>query len=196
MKINLIVALCEDGGIGMSGSMPWNIKEDMKHFYNTTTKSGVNAVVMGRKTWDSLNHNPLKNRFNFVLTREIDTINTLNYNNVLACSSIDEILNYCNLKEPGKFDNLWVIGGTQIYNAFLDYRCSHVNEDTCIIDTCIIDACIITYINKEYECDTYFPIHKIKADWYMTEQTTLNEYATIQYWRHAVPSLPALDYQI
>lgn len=179
MRVNLIVAVCKNNGIGMAGSLPWYIKEDMKHFYNTTIGNGNNAVVMGRKTWDSLKGKPLKNRFNFILTRntsEIQHINSLNYNNVLAFSSINNMLNYCN---SNTFDELWVIGGSQIYNEFLNMR------NICDKDS-ICDMCVITYIDKVFECDTFLERKEIDNKWHMTNQKEINEYTVIQYWKRII----------
>ena len=33
MNYNIIVAICENNGIGYNNSLPWNIKEDLKIFY-------------------------------------------------------------------------------------------------------------------------------------------------------------------
>ena len=79
MKFNLIVAVCgKSFGIGNNGQLPWRLKSEMKHFASTTTTtkdtSKRNAVIMGRKTWDSIprKFRPLKNRLNLVLSRQND----------------------------------------------------------------------------------------------------------------------------
>ena len=62
---NIISAVLKrNNGIGKNNQLPWkHIKEDMSFFYKTTTtkKPFVNAVIMGRKTWNSLpdKHKPL-----------------------------------------------------------------------------------------------------------------------------------------
>ena len=79
MKFNLIVAACGKSlGIGLNGELPWKLKSEMKYFAETTTKTKdfdkMNAVIMGRKTWESipLKFRPLKNRFNVILSRQAD----------------------------------------------------------------------------------------------------------------------------
>jgi dihydrofolate reductase len=168
MKINLIVAHCKSRGIGLSGSLPWNIKKDMAHFYKTTIGDGNNAIVMGRKTWDSLNNKPLKNRLNFVISRnetEVNNINLLGFNNVKAFTSIDELLNYVDYKF---LSELWIIGGSQIYNEFIKNYSS------------IIDNCVITYIDREIECDVFFP--ELSNLWYITKKINIEDDVCIQYW--------------
>ena len=49
-------------------------------------------------------------------------------------------------KTTTKYETIWVIGGTQIYNSFMNN-----GEKTDII----IEEYYITYIDKDYECDTY-----------------------------------------
>ena len=48
------------------------------------------------------------------------------------------------------YDEIWIIGGTQIYNIF-------VNENMGKDNNIIINEFAITYIYKYYECDTFFP---------------------------------------
>ena len=58
-----------------TGSIPWRIKNDLKFFKqitsNVTNNEKRNAVIMGRKTWESIpdKFRPLPNRLNIVLTR-------------------------------------------------------------------------------------------------------------------------------
>ena len=54
MKILMIVAMDEQGNIGYNGSLPWKLSADMSRFRTLTIADGFNAVIMGRKTWDSL----------------------------------------------------------------------------------------------------------------------------------------------
>ena len=79
MKFNLIVAACGKSlGIGLNGELPWKLKSEMKYFAEKTSKTKdidkINAVIMGRKTWESipLKFRPLKNRFNVILSRQAD----------------------------------------------------------------------------------------------------------------------------
>ena len=64
--IAIIVARAANGVIGRGGKLPWHISEDLKRFKRLTMGS---AMVMGRKTFDSL-PGLLPGRRHIVLTRD------------------------------------------------------------------------------------------------------------------------------
>ena len=74
MKLAMIVAMDEDGCIGQQGDLPWRLKSDMLRFKSLTEADGFNAVIMGRKTWDSLPeaYRPLPERVNIVMSRDME----------------------------------------------------------------------------------------------------------------------------
>ena len=65
-KVYLVAALAANGVIGRQGRLPWHLPEDLKHFRRLTLG---HPVIMGRKTWESLNGKPLPGRDNIVVTR-------------------------------------------------------------------------------------------------------------------------------
>lgn len=73
--LQLVVAVERSGGIGKAGTLPWSLPGDMAYFRELTSKTRdparQNAVIMGRKTWESIpdKHRPLKGRLNIVLSR-------------------------------------------------------------------------------------------------------------------------------
>ena len=105
-----IAAVDRKGAIGRGGKLPWHYSEDMKFFRETTTG---NAVVMGRKTWLTIGK-PLKNRLNIVLSRDssIEPQESL-----LVFSDIESVVSFSNSLAT----ELFVIGGAQIYEAFLPH---------------------------------------------------------------------------
>ena len=105
-----IVAVDRKGAIGKRGKLPWHYSSDMKFFRETTTG---HAVVMGRKTWLTLGK-PLKNRLNIVLSRD-STIEP--DESLLVLTDIDSVISLNNSLTT----DLFVIGGAQIYSAFLPY---------------------------------------------------------------------------
>jgi dihydrofolate reductase len=105
-----IAAVDRKGAIGKGGKLPWHYSADMKFFRETTTG---HAVVMGRKTWLTLGK-PLKNRLNIVLSRDpsIEPQESL-----LVLTDIDSVISL----NHSLATDLFVIGGAQIYTAFLPH---------------------------------------------------------------------------
>jgi len=70
------VAFDSQYGMGKNGQLPWVIPQDLKHFKEISTAvinpANKNAVIMGRKTWESLpeKFRPLPGRVNVVLSKE------------------------------------------------------------------------------------------------------------------------------
>tara|TARA_Y100000816_G_C26096992_1_gene580720 strand:+ start:411 stop:929 length:519 start_codon:yes stop_codon:yes gene_type:complete len=136
MSFKIIVATCNDNGIGFNNKLPWeHIKEDMKLFSKLTIGNGNNSIIMGRKTFDSIGK-PLKNRTNIILSNTLD----FDEENLISFDNIHYILEYCKQK---KFHENWVIGGETIYKQFL-----HLN---------LVDQIYQTKIFNNYSCDTFFP---------------------------------------
>ncbi len=105
MQIHLIMARARNGVIGKGGALPWHLPEDLAHFKAKTLGC---PVIMGRKTWDSLppRFKPLPGRRNIVLSRgDLGGISGL-----FPSSSLHEALQLCEQSE-----NVWVIGGADIY---------------------------------------------------------------------------------
>ena len=63
--LSLIVARARNGAIGRAGAIPWDVPEDLKSFQRETLGG---AVIMGRKTWESLPVKPLPRRLNIVVS--------------------------------------------------------------------------------------------------------------------------------
>jgi dihydrofolate reductase len=135
--LNMIVAYSKNRGIGLKNKIPWQISSDMIRFKALTTGYNNNSVIMGRKTWESLNFKPLRNRNNIIIST---TMNPLNSQNINVFKTIEEANEYCKLN---KFDENWVIGGSEIYNEYL-------KRD-------IVHKIFVTNINIDCKCDTFFP---------------------------------------
>ena len=105
-----IAAVDRKGAIGKGGKLPWHYSADMKFFRETTTG---HAVVMGRKTWLTIGK-PLKNRLNIVLSRDA---NIEPQESLVVFSDIESALSFSRSLST----DLFVIGGAQIYKAFLPH---------------------------------------------------------------------------
>ena len=68
--VGMIWAQSRAGIIGDGATTPWHLPEDLQHFKTTTMGA---PVIMGRRTWDSLNpkFRPLPGRRNIVLSRSV-----------------------------------------------------------------------------------------------------------------------------
>lgn len=117
MRTCLIAAVSKNGFIGVNGDLPWRVKSDMMRFKHLTVGDGgeVNAVIMGRKTWDSLPdaHRPLSDRINIVLTKQIgwekDGAETAFYPGQAMEIAFAE-----------GCEEAWIIGGAGTYAAMFD----------------------------------------------------------------------------
>jgi dihydrofolate reductase len=69
MILSLIVAASTNNVIGINNQLPWHLPVDMRYFKNTTW--GM-PVIMGRKTFESMDNKPLRGRMNIVITRQKD----------------------------------------------------------------------------------------------------------------------------
>jgi dihydrofolate reductase len=141
MPINGIVARCNDNGIGINNTLPWRLSQDLKYFQGLTTGRGRNAIIMGKNTWNSAGF--LKNRDHFILSTTLKLDYMRGRNRVKTFTSIDELMRYISSTLSRDYDNIWIIGGSQIYKSFM-----HTNT---------IDSMYITDIDDKYDCDCYFP---------------------------------------
>lgn len=109
MTIALIWAESKNGIIGKENTLPWHLPNDLKYFRSLTQG---NAVVMGRKTFESLENKPLPNRENFVLTRQMDFSAP---EGVHVLHSVEQL---ASLKDS---EQVFVIGGAEIYQSAIAY---------------------------------------------------------------------------
>jgi dihydrofolate reductase len=167
----IIVATTHNNGIGVNGSLPWKNITDMKYFKNITTQrideQKINAVIMGRKTFESLKYKPLPNRLNICITSL--TANSAKHlfgtgdnKNILFFNSLENSLKYLSDKQ---IENIFVIGGAMLYKEA-------INHKDC-------DVLLINRINCNIDCDTFFP--EIDSTKYLLaaannlDETVLNE---------------------
>lgn len=116
--ITIIAAVSLNGviGLGNSNSLPWQGKypEDMK-FFRETTKDSV--VIMGRKTFESMNSKPLPKRKNIVVSRNANPLVAIDSNIFEFAVSLSEAI------DKAKIENkeIFIIGGSSIYEEGLKF---------------------------------------------------------------------------
>lgn len=151
--VSIIVACDPHGVIGKENKLPWRCKEDLQLFRKTTLN---HAVIMGRKTWDSIPRKPLDNRANLVISRtrwdsrpdesiffygSIDvairsTKNAVKYSDMYGTHTNLSLKQYAD-------KDIFIIGGAQTYKQALDMN--------------LVDRIIMSTMNKVYDGDVKFP---------------------------------------
>ncbi|GAB4837885.1 hypothetical protein Ancab_039831 [Ancistrocladus abbreviatus] len=145
----VVVAATREMGIGKDGKLPWRLPSDLKIFKDITLTASdpgkKNAVIMGRKTWESIpiKYRPLPGRLNCVLTRATRS-DIGATEDVITCGSMVSALELL-AADPYRLliEKVFVIGGGQILREAL-------NAPLC-------EAIHITEIETSVECDTFIP---------------------------------------
>jgi dihydrofolate reductase len=128
-RITLVVAVSENGVIGLKGGLPWRLPADLAHFKTVTMG---HPVIMGRKTWESIGR-PLPGRTNVVVSGQPGyeapgCIVASSFESALAAASDTEA------------DEVMIIGGSALYAAALPRA----------------DRILLTRVHTVIEGDTFF----------------------------------------
>lgn len=140
--IAIIVAVDENMGIGTNGGLLCHLPNDLKHFKQITTG---HAIIMGRKTYESLPKGALPNRINIVITSSEED----NFPECIVVRSVEEALSVSN-----NLEKVFIIGGGELYRSTIH----------------LADSLYLTCIHNKFEnADTFFP--KIDFnDWLLTDE--------------------------
>jgi dihydrofolate reductase len=138
-----VVAADEKRGIGRNNHLPWpRLKADIAHLKRITSATrepgARNAVIMGRRTWDSIArpYRPLVDRLNVVVSRSTPALPE----GVVGAGSLDEALAKSMAAEV---ESVYVLGGGQLFaEAITDARC---------------EVIYYTRILGRFDSDTQFP---------------------------------------
>ena len=128
--IRIMVAYDRLRGIAKQGFQPWNIPEDEAYFASYTKQFGATLLV-GSTTLKVMG-GPLPGRTNYVLTSQNTPIE-----GATIVNNLEEFL-----KQFHDTD-LWVIGGTMVYDQCLELG--------------VIDEIYATAIDADFGCDQFFP---------------------------------------
>ena len=155
MIVSLIVAVDNNGGIGIRGRLPWKLSSDLRRFKKLTMG---HHIIMGRKTYQSIGR-PLPGRTTIVLTRNKDFF----ADGCLLAASLGEALA---LAEKHGEQEAFVIGGGEIFQEIIDRA----------------DRIYLTRVITVMEADTFFPVLR-PDDWEVVESSyhfadDENEYAS------------------
>lgn len=115
--LRLIACIDAARGIGRAGDLLARVPADMAHFRRLTMGG---AVVMGRRTWESLPRRaPLAGRANLVLSRTLTACRAAGF---AVCANVADLWARLGaLRYEGRVSSLWCIGGVEVYAALLPY---------------------------------------------------------------------------
>ena len=147
MKISIIVAVAENGIIGLDNRLIWRLSDDLKNFKRLTYG---HFIIMGRKTYESIGK-PLPGRTNIILTRDI----SYDVKDCVVLRSIDEALTYSASK---KQEEVFIIGGAQIYKETID----------------IANKLYLTKVYASPHGDAYFPTIDF-SNWNEISRTSISQ---------------------
>jgi len=173
MILSIISGIANNNEIGRKNELLWNLPIDMKHFRETT--SG-HPVIMGQRTFESLGigadgkpGKPLPNRRNIILTLDKEYKRD-DAEVVYSIEELDELLKNTTEKD----EELFIIGGGQIYKLFIEKS----------------DRLYITHVNAEFsDADTFFPIidplkwQKVKEDKHGKDEKNIYDTNFVVYER-------------
>ncbi|VUD62194.1 Dihydrofolate reductase type 3 [Thalassocella blandensis] len=111
-EICIVVAVAENGVIGVDNGLPWKLSADLKYFKQVTMG---HPMVMGRLTFDSIGR-PLPGRKTVVVTRQQDW----SCDGVDVAHDLTEALQKAqDLSDEMGVDKIMLVGGAQLYKQAL-----------------------------------------------------------------------------
>lgn len=134
--------------IGCNGKIPWHLRTDLIRFKKLTVG---NTVIMGRKTFESLNCLPLPQRINIIISHSLKSCEEESY---LVVSSPQEALKKG--KELNK--DIFIIGGQSIYESFLP----------------LSEQIILTVVEGNFSGDSFFPDIN-HQEWHLASSSPLEQ---------------------
>lgn len=163
---DIVVAADEEDGIGKGSDLPWRLPGDTKFLKritsNTADASKHNAVIMGRKTFETIppRFRPLKGRLNVVVTRNADYAVP---DGAVAVTSIDAAL--AHIDNDPTIERTFVLGGGEIYRLAIDMpECRRI---------------YLTRVEGKHGCDAFFP--KVPASFTLHETSDRQEENNLGY---------------
>ena len=152
-----IVAVVSNWAIGNKGQLLVSIPADQKDNFRRRTSG--KTIVYGRKTLETFPQKVvLPNRRNIILSTRKDYA----VKNAEVAHNKEELLE---LIKNENSDDVYIIGGETVYREFID----------------MCDTAIVTFIDKVYQADTYFPNLDKDPNWELAEESEEQVYFDITY---------------
>lgn len=154
--LTIIVAATKTNGIGQHGKLPWRLSKEMAYFARVTStapEERKNAVIMGRKTWESIpaNFRPLSKRLNVVISHSKDYELTPSNPSapVHLCSNLTSAVE---LASQAGIHRRFIIGGVSLFTETLNPTSS--NSMSCIADRVLLTRILAPDFPQ---CDVFMP---------------------------------------
>jgi dihydrofolate reductase len=128
MIISAIVATDLNNAIGKDNGLLCYLPADLKFFKATTMGC---PVIMGRKTYDSMNGKLLPGRRNMIVTRN----KNFNVEGAEVFNSVEEAISHCSEEK------IFIIGGAEIFKQSLH----------------LVEELYRTLIQNTFDADTFLP---------------------------------------
>lgn len=133
-SISIVVAMAQNGVIGLDNALPWRLSTDLRRFKAITMGK---PIVMGRKTFQSIGK-ALPGRLNIVVTRDP----AFEAEDVTVAGSFDEALTLATAATTAlDADEICIVGGGEIYRQTLPHA----------------DRLYVTEVDGDVAGDTTFP---------------------------------------
>ncbi|KAF8385520.1 hypothetical protein PRIPAC_74662 [Pristionchus pacificus] len=164
-NLKLMTAIDSEGGIGKDCAVPWNLPTDLSWLEMstllTTEPNKRNAVIFGRRTYFSIpeSNRPYKGRLNIVLSGSL-TGEEQSTNDVVFVRNWAEIERTI-AKFSHELENVWVLGGSEVYSYALD-------KD-------LVEEVRITEIQRDFACDVFFPRLEWRHRFTIAQTKRMNE---------------------
>ena len=134
IRISIVVAVAENGVIGLEGDMPWHLSTDLKRFKDLTLGK---PMIMGRKTFMAIGQ-ALPGRTSIVITRD----KSWQAEGVVPVHSLQTAFELAEqIAQSDGVDELCIVGGGEIYRQSIEHA----------------DVIHLTQVHAQPTGDTVFP---------------------------------------
>lgn len=138
MKVSIIAALDQAGGIGKNNQLPWKLKDDQKRFKRLTMG---HYIIMGRKTFESIGK-PLAGRKSIIITKN----QAYFFQGCVISNSIENALLIASIDNESE---AFIIGGGEVFSQSIE----------------LANRMYLTILQTITDCDVYFPQYR-HEDWF------------------------------
>lgn len=189
-RFSLILAETRAHGIGKNNTLPWSLPGEFKYFVSKTKEvpspALQNAVIYGRRTWDSMQQRPMGGRVNVLLssTPEETRAKCNVPESVAVVKTLEHALHHLSSPDLApKLHKIFILGGASVYQEAMRHKAGF--------------EIFLTVIDKDFDCDVFW-VGVDEAEYALDESYTRHaeeqgvSYRMLRYERR--PPHPELGY--